>query len=31
VKALQTLGKYMFPDGPPPYPDWWPEITVSKT
>ena len=26
VRALQGLCKYMFPDGLPPYPEWWPEI-----
>jgi putative (di)nucleoside polyphosphate hydrolase len=24
VRALQTLGQHMLPDGLPPYPDWWP-------
>jgi putative (di)nucleoside polyphosphate hydrolase len=28
VRALQALGKYMFPHGlPPPYPEWWPEVS----
>jgi putative (di)nucleoside polyphosphate hydrolase len=31
VRALQTLGKYMFPDGLPPYPEWWQEISASRT
>jgi putative (di)nucleoside polyphosphate hydrolase len=26
VRALHDLGKLMFPDGLPPYPDWWSEI-----
>jgi putative (di)nucleoside polyphosphate hydrolase len=30
VRALQTLGKYMFADGLPPYPDWWPEIPAAS-
>jgi putative (di)nucleoside polyphosphate hydrolase len=30
VRALQTLGKYMFPDGLPPYPDWWPEVQTAS-
>jgi putative (di)nucleoside polyphosphate hydrolase len=30
ARALQHLGKYMFPDGLPPYPEWWPEVAVSK-
>ena len=25
VRALHELGELMFPDGLPPYPDWWPE------
>lgn len=29
VRALQALGKHMFPDGPPPYPEWWPEVAAS--
>jgi len=29
VRALQALGKYMFPDGPPPYPEWWQEIAAG--
>jgi putative (di)nucleoside polyphosphate hydrolase len=31
VRALESLGKYMFPDGLPPHPEWWPEIAASKT
>jgi hypothetical protein len=31
VRALQTLGKYLSPDGPPPYPDWWPEIQPARS
>jgi putative (di)nucleoside polyphosphate hydrolase len=32
VRALESLGKYMFPDGLPPHPEWWPEIqAVPKT
>jgi len=30
VRALQTLGKHMFADGLPPYPDWWPEIQAAS-
>jgi putative (di)nucleoside polyphosphate hydrolase len=29
VRALQTLGKHLFPDGLPPYPEWWPEIEAA--
>ncbi len=25
ARALQELGRYAFPDGPPPYPEWWNE------
>jgi hypothetical protein len=24
VRALHDLGKLIFPNGLPPYPDWWP-------
>ena len=27
ARALQELGGYAFPGGPPPYPDWWQERT----
>jgi putative (di)nucleoside polyphosphate hydrolase len=27
VRALEALGKHMFPDGLPPHPEWWPEIS----
>jgi putative (di)nucleoside polyphosphate hydrolase len=30
VRALQTLGTYMFPDGLPPYPEWWPEFQAAS-
>jgi putative (di)nucleoside polyphosphate hydrolase len=30
VRALQALGKHMFPDGLPPYPEWWQEIAASN-
>ena len=30
VRALESLGKFIFPDGLPPHPEWWPEITASK-
>jgi len=30
ARALQTLGKHLFPDGPPPYPEWWPEIRAAS-
>ena len=30
VRALHDLGKYMFSDGLPPYPDWWPEIQTAS-
>jgi hypothetical protein len=29
VRALQSLGKHLFPDGLPPYPEWWPEIEAA--
>ncbi len=29
VRALHELGKLLFPDGLPPYPDWWPEIRAD--
>ena len=28
VRALHDLGKLLFPDGLPPYPDWWREIAA---
>jgi putative (di)nucleoside polyphosphate hydrolase len=27
ARALEELGAYAFPEGPPPYPDWWQEKT----
>ena len=30
VRALEALGKHMFPDGLPPYPEWWNEIAAPK-
>ena len=30
VRALESLGKYLFPDGLPPHPEWWPEIQASR-
>jgi putative (di)nucleoside polyphosphate hydrolase len=30
VRALHDLGKVLFPDGLPPYPDWWPEIEAAN-
>jgi len=29
VRALHDLGKVLFPEGLPPYPDWWPEIQMA--
>jgi len=29
VRALQALGKHMFPNGLPPYPEWWQEISAG--
>jgi len=29
VRALHDLGKLIFPEGLPPYPDWWPEIQAA--
>ena len=29
VRALESLGKYLFPDGLPPHPEWWPEIQAG--
>jgi len=29
VRALQALGKHMFPGGLPPYPEWWQEISAG--
>jgi hypothetical protein len=31
VRALHDLGKLIFPDGLPPYPDWWPEIEAASS
>ena len=30
VRALHDLGKAMFPEGLPPYPEWWAEIDASN-
>ena len=30
VRALQTLGLHLFPEGLPPYPDWWPEVQAAS-
>jgi putative (di)nucleoside polyphosphate hydrolase len=30
VRALHDLGTVMFPEGLPPYPEWWPEIEALK-
>ena len=30
VRALHDLGKLMFPDGLPPYPEWWPELEHAR-
>src|ERR1700685_2221825 len=29
VRALHDLGNLIFPDGLPPYPEWWPEIEAK--
>ena len=29
VKALHELGKVLFPDGLPPYPEWWAEVETA--
>lgn len=29
VRALHDLGKLIFPNGLPPYPDWWPQIDAA--
>jgi len=31
VRALHDLGQLMFPEGLPPYPEWWPEIESAHT
>jgi putative (di)nucleoside polyphosphate hydrolase len=31
VRALHELGKILFPDGLPPYPEWWPELQISPS
>ena len=28
ARALHELGKLMFPEGLPPYPEWWPELDI---
>jgi putative (di)nucleoside polyphosphate hydrolase len=30
VRALQALGKHMFPDGLPPYPEWWQDLQAPS-
>jgi putative (di)nucleoside polyphosphate hydrolase len=30
VRALEALGKHMFPDGLPPHPEWWSEVSGSN-
>jgi hypothetical protein len=30
MRALHDLGKLIFPDGLPPYPDWWPEVEAPR-
>jgi putative (di)nucleoside polyphosphate hydrolase len=30
MRALHDLGKFMFPDGLPPYPAWWPEVQTAS-
>jgi putative (di)nucleoside polyphosphate hydrolase len=30
VRALEALGKHMFPDGLPPHPEWWSEISAPN-
>jgi len=30
VRALHDLGNTIFPEGLPPYPEWWPEIEPAK-
>ena len=29
VRALHDLGRLIFPEGLPPYPEWWPEIAAA--
>ena len=29
VRALHELGKILFPDGLPPYPEWWSELEIA--
>jgi hypothetical protein len=28
ARALHDLGKLIFPEGLPPYPDWWTQIEI---
>jgi len=30
VRALHELGKVLFPGGLPPYPNWWPELKLTR-
>jgi hypothetical protein len=30
VRALHDLGGLIFPDGLPPYPEWWPEMSAER-
>ncbi len=31
ARALEELGNYAFPDGPPPYPEWWDSRVGRRT
>jgi len=31
TRALHDLGQLMFPEGLPPYPEWWPDLETSHT
>jgi putative (di)nucleoside polyphosphate hydrolase len=30
LRALHDLGRLMFPEGLPPYPEWWPEVEAMR-
>ena len=30
MRALHDLGSFMFPNGLPPYPEWWPEVQTAS-
>ena len=30
MRALHDLGRFMFPDGLPPYPEWWAEVQTAS-